>query len=534
MKLKTAFVATCLTGAIQAVTQQPNIVIVMADDLGWNHIGVPAATLNTAKSKYHTPHIKALADEGCSFPQAYMQANCVPTRACLLTGQYAPRETNGVYNVGSLNRYAGSGRYSKAKARFIGQAQSEDIQPGALTLARALKRNGYTTAHVGKYHVGGHDNKETLPLKMGFDINIGGGKQGHQPVCFAKKKQGDWSFPGLGGGAFDQYAVPYSASYVKTNDLPESLIGSPKHVSDAVGDAMVATIDVLASKDKPFYLEVHTYAVHGPVQARPDLKAAAMTRLAQEQKGKGKGKGKKVSGAEANYLGFISGLDENVGRLIQTLKDPNGDGDTRDSILDNTVVLFTSDNGGTHASNVPLKGAKGMHSEGGTRVPLIISWPGKIPAGTVSMRNVHAVDYYPTFLAFAGNKWTPSPETYPLDGYSFAEESFKPGTIAPRPPIYWFFPGYLDNRSQPLLSSVSSYEGKNYRLTYHYEKDAWSLYNLTDDLSETTDIAKTEPSIVRSLAKQAVAWLTQKTPLWAPKLPLAKSTKNPTPIPAVK
>lgn len=530
MKTATFLALVCLfmsTTTYAAKATRPNIVVVMADDLGWNHNSIPQATKNTHRPEYHTPHLKALADNGCAFVHAYMQPTCAPTRACLMTGQYPTRRTNDMYSTGPMNQYARTGPNSNAETNFRGQdPYSQNIHPGALTLPRAMRRNGYATAHIGKYHCGSHRNGfadkpsiDTRPENMGFDINVGGCGQGSQGDCFASKNTaGEWVLKNTGEGAFDKYAGLYTTDYAKKYNVPTNLVGTPKHICDIVSDAMEETIDTLSAKKKPFYLQVHTYAVHGPVKARPDFKAKALERMTV------KGKNERHDNYMSHYYGFVEGFDNTVGRLVSKLNDPNGDGDTTDSMLENTVIMVTSDNGGIHADNLPLKGTKIHFYEGGTRVPLIISWPGQIPAGTVSERNVHAVDFYPTHVDLAGNKFLPKAEAYPLDGYSFKEEFLKPGSTQPREAIHWFSPTYIVNWSTPLLSSVATYKGKNYRVTYLYEGDKWELFNLTDDPSEMIDIATQEPQILKTLANQSVAWLYQDTIHWAPRFPICKKT----------
>ena len=128
--------------------EKPNVIVVMADDLGWNHVGVSESTCGTAPTMYQTPNVSRLASEGVSFPFAYAQPNCAPTRAAMLTGQYAPRRNNDIYVVGNLNRY-GRGGISKEKAKFKGPQQHEDVGVDAITIAESLKENGYITAHIG-------------------------------------------------------------------------------------------------------------------------------------------------------------------------------------------------------------------------------------------------------------------------------------------------------------------------------------------------------------------------------------------------
>jgi len=491
---------------------QPNIVVYMIDDLGWNQIGAARATMGTHSGEFLTPNIEKLAERGLSFTHAYMQPNCAPTRAAMLSGQYAARVNNDVYVVGNLNRNRAPG-ITKEQAKFSGPKQTQDVAADAITIAEAMKENGYATAHIGKYHVGGHNGDEaTLPENQGFDINIGGFHQGHQPVCFAENVKGEWTFRKLARGDFDRFASPYTKTYVKKHGIPVSQVGQPKHVSDALADAMEETVGKLHATGKPFYLQLHAYAVHGPVISRPDLKAAAKKRLSAKQKKK------------AELAGFITGMDNTLGRLVAAIDDPNGDGDTSDSLTKNTIILFTSDNGGTHFDNLPLRGKKGMFTEGGIRVPLIASWPGVIPADTVTDRMVHAVDFYPTCLDMAGNKWRPAESEHPLDGESFAQILRKPESKDKRGPIFYLFPGYMDVRAQPCVVAIDEIAGKRYKLLYFYEADAWELYDLTDDIGENDNLVQSEPNVASELSQKIHAWLTQQHPTWRPKYPIDKKT----------
>ncbi len=506
----------CLALNAIAYSEQPNIIIYMVDDLGWNHIGVEQVTMGTHNKKYVTPHLARLAKEGLSFTHAYAQPNCAPTRAAMLSGQYPARIHNDVYVVGNLNRNGKNG-ISKKNAKFIGPKQSEDVSAKAITIAEALKNNGYATAHIGKYHVGGHQDESTMPENVGFDINIGGHAQGHQPSCFATKKDGEWKFKGVGLGHFDRFGKPYSEPYIKRRDLPTELVGTPKHISDAVGDALEETVGKLHATGKPFYLQFHTYAVHGPVRSRPDLKKIFQT----------KGAG------QAEYLGFIAGVDENLKRLLDLLDDPNGDGNQSDSIAKETLVLFTSDNGGTHADNLPLRGKKGMLTEGGIRVPLIARWPGTIASGKTSHRKIHCLDYYPTCLQLAGNKWSPSLTEHPLDGESFEHVLRNPNTNEKRDPIFYLFPGYMDYRAQPTVVAIDDLENKRYKIYYYYESDTWELYCLTDDQREAVNLIESHPKIASSLSKKIRAWLANKHPTWKPKYPIEKKSGEPAGPPPV-
>jgi arylsulfatase A-like enzyme len=512
-----AYFVFLFSGVVSA--KQPNVIVYMVDDLGWNHVSAAQTTMGTHDKLYHTPHLEKLANAGLSFTHAYAQPNCAPTRAAMLSGQYPARIHNDVYVVGNLNRNSKSskgGAISKKDATFIGPKQTEDVAAAAITIAEAMKKNGYATAHIGKYHVGGHSGDETLPENVGFDINLGGFKQGHQPTCFAKKAKGSdkYEFKGVGRGDFDRFGQPYTEAYVKRRKLPQSLVGTPKHISDALGDALEETVGKLTTTNKPFYLQFHAYAVHGPVQSRPDLKTAALKRAGGDAR-------------KANYAGFVSSVDENIGRMLEVLRDPNGDGDTGDSIEKDTVIFFTSDNGGTHADNLPLRGKKGMLTEGGMRVPLVAYWPGVIPAGAVTDRVVHVLDYYPTCLELAGSKWMPPASEHPLDGESFVSVLKEPAKADKRGPLFFLFPGYMDSRAQPTVVGMDEIGGKRYKLLYYYEGDRWELFCTSDDVGEEKNIFSSKPEVAKQLSAKIDAWLKQEHPTWKPKYPIRKSDNQP-------
>ncbi|MDG1149743.1 MAG: DUF4976 domain-containing protein, partial [Akkermansiaceae bacterium] len=172
--------------------------------------------------------------------------------------------------------------------------------------------------------------------------------------------------------------------------------------------------------------------------------------------------------------------------------------------------------------NLPLRGKKGMFTEGGIRVPLIAYWPGVIPANTVTDHMVHTVDYYPTYLQFAGDRWMPPEAEHPLDGESFVDVLLNPNTDRMRDPIFYLFPGYMDSRAQPTVAAIDEIEGQRYKLLYFYEADDWELYNLSHDIGEKTNLIKTHTSIAASLSQKIHAWLSQKHSTWKPKYPLKK------------
>ena len=189
-------------------------------------------------------------------------------------------------------------------------------------------------------------------------------------------------------------------------------------------------------RPQTFYLQLHAYAVHGPVQARPRLERVRAKKLGKENSKK------------ANLAGFISGMDAVLGRLLLSLEDPNGDGDKSDGIAKETLILFTSDNGGTHFDNLPLRGSKVCSPK--AELSSSVAYGGTIPSNTVTDGMVHGIDFYPTLVELAGNRWLPSAKKHPLDRES-SPGSCKPDSKAKRSPLFYLFPGYMDARAQPCV-----------------------------------------------------------------------------------
>ena len=168
-----------------------------------------------------------------------------------------------------------------------------------------------------------------------------------------------------------------------------------------------------------------------------------------------------------------------------------------------------------------------MFTEGGIRVPLVAYWPGTIPSNTVTDRMVHGIDFYPTLVELAGNRWLPSAKKHPLDGESFAGILRKPDSKAKRSPLFYLFPGYMDARAQPCVVGMDEIEGKRYKLLYFYEANAWELYNLSEDLGEERNLIEKHPELAADLSRKIEGWLKQKHPTWKPKFPLAKKDGKP-------
>ena len=523
------FLAACLVplGAGGASwPDKPNIVFILADDLGWSDVSEGATTYGGGSDFYETPNVARLAREGMAFTSAYTCPNCTPTRAALLSGQYPPRTR--VYAVGHLNRRKGT-------PPLLGPAQHQDVPARLTTLGEMLQAAGYVTAHFGKYHVGGHEGGvSTLPEHQGYNFNFGGGSAGNPGRYWAREvSPGVWQFGNKIGPQLDRYAAPYQEAYRRRYrlwaqphyTLPASLDGTPKHVGDALADAAMDFMERYRRQGRPFYVQFHQYLVHSPFQARPDLKA--------KYERKKRTHPSRMGHHHSTYAAMVEQFDQSVGRLLAYLNDPNGDGDPSDSIAAHTLVIFYSDNGGMGrvTSNRPLRGAKGMFFEGGIRVPLVVWMPGVIPHATNDTL-ITMVDFYKT-LAELARAPLPDPAVQPLDGQSFAPLLLGHTRRLPRRAIYWHFPGYLDTRAEPCSTIIKDLAGKRYKLLYYYEDRSWSLYNLTDDLGEAHDLWRTVEgrSAYRSVAKNLSAdlrrWLDEVGAIY----PTVRKTGRPVPPP---
>jgi arylsulfatase A-like enzyme len=498
---------------------RPNILVLIADDLGWADLHTGATSEGNGASYHQTPHIDRLAEQGMSFTSFYACPNCAPSRAALMTGQYAVR--NGVYNVGSLAR--GKGRLQPA------HQEGQHIRHEAVTVAETLKTAGYTTAHAAKFHVSNH---EEITQFDGFDFNYGGGAKGDgapKGYFAVKDADGKWKFKNM-GPEMDPFATPYTADYIEQNlkpdangNDPSTLAGTPKHLTDATADAVVdfltRHVGSPAERDKPFFINVGFNAVHGALRPRRDLEAKYA-----------KLKSSDPHHDNVRYAALLDGEDQAIGRVLRFLDDH--------ALTDRTVVVFISDNGGAVNStrNDPLRGFKGMFYEGGLRVPLIVRWPGVVHPGAVRDTMLSEVDLYPTFAEIAGAT-LPEPSDHPLDGQSFAAVLKGEAQTIHRKPIYWHFPGYLDTRAYPSSTIIKeTSDGQRYKLFYSYEDSHYELYDLTHDLGEKHDLllgGKTDPpalSIANDLHDDLCAWLARNRPLWATDPKTGQPTPPPVPI----
>lgn len=424
-----------------------NIVLFLIDDLGWRDLGCQGSTF------YQTPHIDRLAGEGARFTDAYAAcAVCSPTRAAVLTGKYPARLL--------LTDWLPSGRWNpKARlreGRFLRALPLEEI-----TLAEALREAGYRSANIGKWHLGGEPF--SLPEHHGFDVNIAGNAHG-APGSYFFPYQGNWSIPTTGKRAM-------------WNVLPDGEPG--EYLTDRLTDEAVKFIH--ANRKKPFFLYFPHYGVHTPLQAKAEMIPPFERVPKAERQGK------------PAYAAMIQCVDDSVGRVMATLKELRLD--------QNTVVIFTSDNGGFYnaTSNAPLRANKGAYYEGGIRVPLIIKWPGVTQPGRVVNEPVTSTDLYPTCLAAAGQPLRPDQH---MDGVNLAPLLAGSAPL-PERPLFWHYPHYNQHPSSVPSSVIRR---GPWKLIETFDPEGVELYNLAQDLSETVNLAATESSKTDELRRELQAW----------------------------
>ena len=444
-----------LSGSV--IAKEPNVVVFLVDDLGYMDIGA-----NNPDCFYDTPNIDRLSDSGMRFTDGYA-ANpvCSPTRYSLMTGKYPTR-------VQATNFFSG-----KRFGKFNPAPLVDDMAAEEITIAEALKTKGYATFFAGKWHLG--HSEELYPQGQGFDINIGG-----------------WSRGGPYTGK--KYFAPF--------ENPQMEVESPEgeHLPARLARDTAEFIE--ANKDQPFLAYLSFYSVHTPLQGRPDLVEKYKARAAEiageefadeEQVFGDKPRQVRVLQKHAVYAAMVEAMDEAVGTVLDQL-DASG-------VADNTIVVFTSDNGGlstsegSPTSNLPLRGGKGWVYEGGIREPWIIRYPGVTEPGSVSEEIICSIDLFPTVAAAAGIDID-----HLVDGIDLAPALS--GGKLDRQSLYWHYPHYSNQGGIP---GGAIREG-NYKLFERYEDGRVHLYDLKNDISEKNDLAAEKPELVQEMRKRLHQW----------------------------
>ncbi len=447
----------CTLGIALCAAPQPNIVVIMADDLGWRDLHC------YGNEQIDTPFLDQLAAEGMRFTDAYAAAPvCSPTRAAMMTGLAPARLRLTNHAPGNPDGFSlpGSDLQEPETVRHLALSYT--------TIAERLSAAGYATGHVGKWHLSyvnprgsaQLDQRELYPEKQGFDVNIGGNSSGGPPSYFSPYRN-----PALKDGAAGEY-------------LPSRLADEAMNF-------------VRSNRGRPFFLNWWPYSVHYPMQAPAEL--IAKYRQRQEVK-------------DPVYAAMIEGMDAAIGRFLKQLDEAG--------LRANTLILFKSDNGGYSGDNRPLRGFKGTLYEGGLRVPWIVRWPGRVPAGSICATPVISTDCYPTLLEAAGVQPVPGST---LDGRSLIPLfEQKPGFD--RDAIFFHYPNYAFHKKNRLGSAMRA---RDFKLITYYDNGELELYRLSSDIGEEVNLSQQHPEIVRQLKDKLDAWLRQTDA----RLPVRKATK---------
>lgn len=445
-------------------TQPPNIVFILADDLGWAELGCYGNTLN------ETPHLDRLAREGMRLTDAYAAAPvCSPYRAALLTGQYPAR-------VGILD--------------YLRPDCDAPLSTDHVTIAESLKEAGYATGMIGKWHLTGyryHGAKvEIRPTHHGFDEEL-----------LSEIK-------GVGNGAnFFPYVYrtqPISWLNVKRKRLPGN-----EYLVDRMSFEAVQFIQ--RHHQRPFFLYLSHYAVHTILNGKQELVDKYRRKhppgrsrrdrcyLCRDAGLAGDAGNHWAEDHNPHLAAMLESIDDGVGMILRTLD--------RLKLADNTLIVFTSDNGGeTNVTcNAPLRAGKSWLYEGGIRVPLVVRWPKVVPAGTVCHTPTSNVDFYPTLLQSAGVR--PHPRQH-LDGVSILPILRNPKAKLHRHVLYWHYPlqkpHFLGGRSAGAIRQG------DWKLIELFDTGTVELYNLARDPGEQHNLAHQHPHKTAALARRLADW----------------------------
>jgi arylsulfatase A-like enzyme len=434
----------------------PNIVIILADDLGWSDLACFGADL------HETPRLDALAKEGMRFTTAYAASSvCSPSRASLLTGKNPARLRFTIWREGAENGDNG-------KTKMIPAPSIYDLPHTEVTLAKHLQGAGYLTALVGKWHLG---EASYYPETHGFDVNIGGTHWGAPQTFF-------WPYSGIG-----MYGKEFR--YV-----PHLEFGKPEeYLTDRLTDEAIKVIR--HHGDKPFFLYLAHHAPHTPIEAKSKTVEHFAAKLKPD-----------MHHQNPTYAAMVKSLDENVGRVLDEIK--------AQGLEKNTIVIFTSDNGGyigtDHkakkkipvTSNWPLCSGKGALYEGGIRVPLIIRWPGVVQPEQECTQPVVLTDLFFTLL-----QATQTPQQGDArDGVSLLPLLKNPKAKMTRDTWFFHYPHYYET-----TTPVSSVREGDWKLLHYYQDDHVELFNLKDDPYEKSEISSQEAEKTEHLRKKLDEYL---------------------------
>jgi arylsulfatase A-like enzyme len=458
----------CNTPATQRsniITDRPNIIIINSDDLGWADLACYGNTI------HETPNIDAFAKESVRFTDFYAAAPiCSPTRASIMTGKYPARLHFTTWSEAAKGLYTD---LSKGK-KLIEATSIADLPLEEVTIAEALKTKGYNTIHIGKWHLG-----ESLyyPENQGFDINIGGGSWGCPSYYFYPYRDPE--------NEVHRYIPGLERSGTGGNHYLENREG--EYLTDRLTDEAITVMKDAVSTDTPFFMNLCYYAVHTPIEAPDSIVKYYSDKISK-------------AGKDCNptYAAMVHMVDQNVGRVLKTIKELG--------IFDNTMVIFTSDNGGfinedkgrKVTDNTPLRSGKGSLYEGGTRIPLIIHYPGGAEKGAICNLPTISNDFFPTLCEIAGVDIFSSK----TDGVSLLKLMRNPGAKLSREYLFWHYPHYY-----LTTTPVSAVRYNNWKLLRYYEDNKVELYNLQDDIGERINLAEINSDVTNKMIEKLDEWL---------------------------
>lgn len=458
--------------------KRPNVIFILIDDMGWKDIACMGSEF------YETPNIDRIRNDGMLFTDAYAACPvCSPTRASIMSGKY-PARVGVTHFIGGPNHSKKGGE----RGRLLSAPYTPYLDTCEKSMGKAFKEHGYKTWHLGKWHLG---SEEYWPDKHGFDINIGGCHAGHPP----------------GSG---HYFTPWEIPTIEPKD-------DDNYLTDRIGDEAVNLIET--NDDTPFFMNLWFYQVHTPLMAKEE------TIKKYEKKRIDMGLDKQEEIVEGDffpvehkktirmqhrlvqsnpiYAAMIEHLDENIGKVLNALD--------RKGIADDTIIVFTSDNGGlsdaegSPTSNAPLFRGKGWMYEGGTREPTLVKWPGVTEPGSKSDYVLTSPDWYPTLLEACG---LPLQNDQHVDGKSFTD--VLKGGSQDRGPIFWHFPHYGNQGGTPGCSIRKG----DWKLIEFFENRKLELYNLKEDISETNNLADKYPEKRDELLNDLEQWLSDVAALY--------------------
>ena len=568
--------------AVPAPKEQPNIILFLVDDMGWQDTSLPFWTQRTKyNDTYHTPNMERMATQGKMFTQAYACSISSPTRVSLFTGMNAARHrvTSWTLRKNTTHEQPDSVMiYPEWNVNGICQEPGVERTTQVTSLAEVLKDHGYHTIHCGKAHFGAEGTPGADPLKMGFEVNIAGHAAGSPASYYGKENFGNKT-----DGKSPLAAVPGLEKYHGTDTF----------LSEALTIEAMKALDDAQQTDKPFFLYMAHYAIHTPIQpdmrfyqkyldkGLPPVEAAYATLIEGMDKSLGdimdyldknnltentilifmsdngglaahtragqlhvlymahyaihtpiqpdmrfyqKYLDKGLPPVEAAYATLIEGMDKSLGDIMDYLD--------KNNLTENTILIFMSDNGGLaahtragqlHVQNYPLNSGKGSAYEGGIREPMIVRWPGIVAPQTQCDHYLMIEDFFPTILEMAGvDNYTTVQQR---DGISFMPLLTGKGKMKDRD-IYWHYPNSW-GPSGPGIGATCSIRSGEWKLVYYFGDGRRELFNIPADISEKHDMAREKPEVVKELSRKLSNYLRSVDA----QRPLLRATRQPAPWP---